>query len=313
MPDWSEPPVYVSHKVTNSSSITVDKVLTGKDGRVGASIHVMADKNPPYNVYGVDFWGTPGCGTVMSVNNNGSLDQVVQDFNYASDSSVHGTALSPNSRFLYSADMHGNSVWTHPIEEESGQLGEPVGRIEAPTEHAEPRHVAVHQQSGSALYIITEVTGQVAWYKINPDTGLPQLQEPVYSLVPEGFEIDGYRGDEVMVSPSGKYLWATTRSKDTTKPGYISVFELDENGAIICQKFLVRTSSSGGVANAVTPMDKSDRFVALTDSADGFVQIWELAEDASSAHVVAHISLKDQGNDRYHSGCCANAVWLTSY
>jgi hypothetical protein len=48
------------------------------------------------------------------------------------------------------------------------------------------------------------------------------------------------------------------------------------------------------------PMDKSDRFVALTDSADGFVQIWELKEKGKFAHVVAHISLKDKGDARYH-------------
>jgi hypothetical protein len=46
---------------------------------------------------------------------------------------------------------------------------------------------------------------------------------------------------------------------------------------------------------------------------DGFVQIWELAEDAISAHVVAHISLKDEGDERYLSGCCASALWLTNY
>ncbi|KAF4336855.1 3-carboxy-cis cis-mucoante lactonizing enzyme [Fusarium beomiforme] len=59
--DWTKPPVYISQRLHNSSSITVDKALTGKQGCTGASIY------PPYNVYGVDFLGTPGCGTVMSV------------------------------------------------------------------------------------------------------------------------------------------------------------------------------------------------------------------------------------------------------
>jgi len=207
--------------------------------------------------------------------------------------------------------MHNNSIWTHPVDE-NGIVGKPVDRTDGPVPHAEPRHISVHQ-TGKAAYIVTEVSNQVASYKVNSRTGIPHLQGPVYSLLPPDADIKGYRGDEVMVSPSGKYLWATTRSRDTSKPGYISVFDLDKNGAIVRQNFILRTSSSGGVANAVTPMDVSDRFVALTDSADGFVQIWELAEGANSASVVAHISLKDQGNDRYRSGCCANALWLTSY
>ncbi|CAJ0552609.1 Ff.00g006870.m01.CDS01 [Fusarium sp. VM40] len=311
--NWTKPPVYVSHTINNSSSITVDKVLTGKKGCNGTSIYIVADMKPPYNVYGVDFWGAPGCGTVMSVDENGALDKTVQDYNFAPGSNVHGTALSPDSKFIYSADMGNNSIWTHPVDRRTGKLGEPVSRVDGPAEHSEPRHVAVHQQSGKALYTVTEITSQVAWYKLDRRTGIPQPQKNVYSLIPEGLDVKGYRGDEIAVSPSGKYLWATTRSRDVTKPGFLSVFKLDKKGAIVSQNFIRRTSSSGGAANAVTPMDKSDRFVVVTDSADGFVQIWELMEDGSSAHVVAHISLKDKGNARYHSGCCANAVWLTSY
>ncbi|KFY95992.1 hypothetical protein V498_02976 [Pseudogymnoascus sp. VKM F-4517 (FW-2822)] len=296
--NWTKPPVYVSHTINNSSSITHDKTLTGKQGCVGASIFVIADKNPPYNVYGVDFWGNPGCGTVFSVDETGAFDEVIQDYEYAPESSIHGTAFSPDSTFMYSADMHGNSVWTHPVDTKTGLVGEPLHRSDGPVPHAEPRHVTVHK-TGKAIYIVTEQSNQVAWYKIDKRTGIPQMQEPVYSILPPDADVEGYRGDEVVVSPSGKYLWATTRSRDTSKPGYITVFELDKkHGGIVRQNFVLRTSSSGGVANAVTPMDVSDRFVSLTDSADGFVQIWELAKDAKSASVVAHISLKDQGNDR---------------
>jgi carboxy-cis,cis-muconate cyclase len=310
--NWTKPPVYVSHTINNSSSITWDSTVTGAQGCVGASIYVVADMNPPHNVYGADFWGAPGCGTVISVDETGAFNKSIQDYYYANDSSVHGTTFSPDSRFLYSADMHDNAIWTHPVEPGTGLLGQVIDRTPGPVEDAEPRHISVHK-SGKAAYIVTEVSNQVAWYKLDGTTGVPTLQEPTYSLMPKGKNVTRYRGDEVAVSPSGKYLWATTRSKDVTKPGYITLFELDDEGGIVKQNFILRTSSSGGVANAVTPMDVSDRFVTLTDSADGFVQIWELADDAMSAHVVAHISLKDRGNERYTSGCCANALWLTHY
>jgi hypothetical protein len=91
-------------------------------------------------------------------------------------------------------------------------------------------------------------------------------------------------------------------------PGFVISLE-----RVVAQRYfaLGKTATSSPVANAVTPMDMSDRFVTLTDSADGFVQIWELAADAMPAHAVAHISLKDLGDERYTSGCYANALWLT--
>lgn len=64
------------------------------------------------------------------------------------------------------------------------------------------------------------------------------------------------------------------------------------------------TTSSGGAANAVSPSEFSDKYVALTDSATGFVEIWSLADNGSSAGVVAHLDLDD-------GGCCANAVWYS--
>jgi carboxy-cis,cis-muconate cyclase len=54
----------------------------------------------------------------------------------------------------------------------------------------------------------------------------------------------------------------------------------------------------------VAPSPFSDQFVALTDSAVGFVQIWQLGSDGASASVVASVDIED-------GGCCANAVWYS--
>lgn len=78
---------------------------------------------------------------------------------------------------------------------------------------------------------------------------------------------------------------------------------LNDDGSVNKQNFLTPTTSSGGSANAVTPSDFGDQFVAITDSSAGFVEIWEMGDDGASADVVAHLDLND-------GGCCANAVWL---
>ena len=54
----------------------------------------------------------------------------------------------------------------------------------------------------------------------------------------------------------------------------------------------------------MAPSTFSDEFVALTDSATGFVQIWQLGSEGTEASVVAQVNIED-------GGCCANAVWYS--
>jgi carboxy-cis,cis-muconate cyclase len=112
-----------------------------------------------------------------------------------------------------------------------------------------------------------------------------------------------YWSDEVALSYSGNYLWATSRARSTNSTGYISAFSLAANGNITAQLFLNATTSSGGTANSVAPSTFSDKYVALTDSATGFVEIWQMDGEAG-ATIVAHLDLED-------GGCCANAVWYS--
>lgn len=283
--------------------------MAGHNNCNGSAIYIAAKPTEPYSVYGFDYWGTPGCGTVMSVDENGVLSEVIQDFEYLPESGVHGSAFNKDSTLLYAADTLGNKIWTQPIDQDTGKLGDTIDILEGPSEHAEPRHVSLHP-SGKALYAVMEGSNEVGWYSIDHCTGKPHFRE-IYPLLPSNFTNDNHWANEVAVSPSGKYAWATTRGR-TDHKGFISVFELDENdGSIAKQNFLRETTSSGGVANVVTPSETDDRFVALTDNWLGFLEIWELAEDGMWTEPVARIDLADKGSDRYQSGCCSNAVWLS--
>lgn len=102
------------------------------------------------------------------------------------------------------------------------------------------------------------------------------------------------------LSFSKSYLWATSRARQSDQVGYISAFTLSESGSIDSQIFLLPTTSSGGSENAVTPIDFSDQYVALTDSETGFLQVWKF--NGKSAEVAATLALED-------GGCCANTVW----
>lgn len=201
-----------------------------------------------------------GCGTVLSVDAEGVLDGVVQNFTYVPFvSGVHGTALSPDggggSRFLYSADDPGNALWAHRLDPDSGRVVEQVARLAASPAHAHPRHVVAHP-GGRHLYVVYEGSSEVAQYDVaDPATGIPSFGGSGgggvrYPLLRPHQDPADFWADEVALSTSGAYLWATNRAYDNVGgKGYISAFSLDAEGAILRQNFLLETMTSGGWAN----------------------------------------------------------------
>lgn len=305
-------PGFLSYSLSNATDITYEATVDAGGDCTATAIYVVADQNPPYAVYGSFFGSNAGCGSVISVDESGALDTLAQSFTYFNTSGVHGTAFGPDSKFFYSADDGGNSLWTHSVDSTTGELTL-VANLTSPAAGADPRHVAVHP-NGQFLYVVLEGTSQIAEYAIDAATGIPSFTNVTYPLLETGEDAAEYWADEVAVSYSGSYLWATNRFRGSTGGapsndtgvgnGYISVFTLAESGEILEQNFLLPTTSTGGAANSVAPSPFTDRFVALTDSATGFLEIWELATDGTSAQPVAHLDLID-------GGCCANAVWYS--
>jgi carboxy-cis,cis-muconate cyclase len=134
---------------------------------------------------------------------------------------------------------------------------------------------------------------------------------------------DIFWSDDVALSASNKFLYATSRNMNGTNPGHISAFSLSKSGAIQKQLFLSPTTTSGGAANAPAPAPWSDRFVALTDTQIGGLEVWEVADKDGKGEsrmnlpkAVAKLTLDDKAWALANSGrtgktgCYANAVWL---
>ncbi|KAF2471767.1 carboxy-cis,cis-muconate cyclase [Lindgomyces ingoldianus] len=300
----SSTPSFVSYALGGGTNIQYSTTLPlgGNCSSTTKPIFIVAETKKPYTVYGVPFGGSAGCGSVMSVDKNGALNQVIQNLTYLSTSGVHGMALNAENTFIYSADDSANSIWTHAVDPTSGEL-EFVSRLGGPSTGSDPRHVAIHP-NGKYLYVLLEGSSQVALYSIDPSSGIPSYTNITYPLIPSSALASDYWADEVMLSASSKYLWATNRGRSNTTLGYISAFLLANDGSISKQLFLTETTNSGGSANAVATSDFSDEWVALTDSSVGFVQIWRLSGNGTVAKVVAQLNIHD-------GGCCANAVWYS--
>jgi carboxy-cis,cis-muconate cyclase len=148
------------------------------------AIYIAASSSPPYNAYGTPFGGTAYCGNVISVDSDGVLSEVIQNYTYSSTSGVHGLAFSPDNSYLYSADDGANSVWTHKIDETTGTL-EVVEQLVGPETGADPRHLAVHP-NGTYAYVVFEGANELAVYSIDQTTGKLVFTNTVYPLIADG-------------------------------------------------------------------------------------------------------------------------------
>lgn len=287
--------------------------------------YIAVSSVSPYTVYGTPY--STGCSSLaISVDDSGALQAVMANATYDSDAGVHGSDVSPDGDFFYSADDMGNGVWVHAVDETAGTVEE-IQHLDA-DDGSDPRHLAVHP-NGDWVYVVYEAASSIAVYSRDNSTGMLTFTNTTYSLLPDGkishilarfclnflsltrhtgyTNSSSYWADEVIFSTknstSPKYLYAATRSRTTDIPGYVSAFSLDaDTGAITEQLFLLPTTNSGGSSNSVGPSGFSEEYFTIPDSGSNFLEVWKMADDATSAAAVAHIDLENGP---------ANAVWVS--
>lgn len=180
---------FASYMVENSTSLVYSQsVKVGfecggrKDGF--GSPYVLASLRSPFTVFGAT---STGCGAAMSVEPDGRLQTLIQAYKYREGSTIRGLAVDPESKYLYSADESGNSIWIHLINDK-GTLNQ-VGNVVVPFPNSGPRHLIVHPD-GHYLYVVLATSNLVAVYAINSGIGsdLNRLTftGTTYSLIPPG-------------------------------------------------------------------------------------------------------------------------------
>ncbi|KAF4585089.1 hypothetical protein EYR40_001925 [Pleurotus pulmonarius] len=136
-----------------------------------------------------------------------------------------------------------------------------IGTTLSPRPHDGPRHLII-SPNGSKLYVITEHTNFLDVYNISHTGDLILAQSR--SIIPQESRpnVSHYRGDTLRflppspLHPSPRFLFATTRGATVETKGWLTVFRLDQEGAIVGEDTeddveRWETPTSGGKANAI--------------------------------------------------------------
>jgi 6-phosphogluconolactonase len=127
--------------------------------------------------------------------------------------------VSPDNRFAFAADLGLDKVLVYRFNADKGSLtpNDPPAGVVPPG--SGPRHFAFHP-NGRYAYVINEMKSTVTVFEYDAGKGALRATQTL-STLPEGFTGNTSTA-EVLVHPSGKFLYGSNRGHDS-----ISIFSIN--------------------------------------------------------------------------------------
>lgn len=140
-------------------------------------------------------------------------------------SHMHMVRSDPAGRYVLAADAGRDQILCWSLDADSGRLGSPMIVAANAEPGSAPRHFAF-SRDGRMLYNLQEQDGRVCTYSYDTaSAGLKFLQST--SLFAPGFA-GSFLGSELMISPTGRHLYAAARLRDT-----ITTFAIGRDGLLV--------------------------------------------------------------------------------
>jgi 6-phosphogluconolactonase len=177
----------------------------------------------------------------------------------------HSFWLSPDNRFALAVDLGIDKVLVYEFDAENGKLTPNNPPFAAIAPGAGPRHLAFHP-NGKWVYVITELSNTVIFLEWNAQKGELHEVQTVPTL-PEDFHGTSYCA-EVLVHPSGKFLYGTNRGHNS-----LAAFAIDsKSGALMS---LGTTSCEGDFPRNMT-MDPAGKFLLVSNERSGNLVVFKI-------------------------------------
>jgi 6-phosphogluconolactonase len=167
----------------------------------------------------------------------------------------HAIVTDPSNEFVFVPCKGSDRIEQYKLDATTGTLTPNTPPSIATAAGAGPRHIAFHP-NGKYVYVIAENASTMAAYTFDAVSGtLTSLGAPV-STLPSGTSAAGQTGAEVVVAPSGKYLYGSNRS--ATGSNSIVVYSIDTATGTIT---LVGHTDTGGKTPRSFAIDPAGTFL----------------------------------------------------
>jgi 6-phosphogluconolactonase len=190
---------------------------------------------------------------------------------------AHAATPDPSGRFLYVPDLGLDQVLVYRVDATAGTLtpATPPFASVLPA-GAGPRHIAI-AKDGKHAYVITEMLCTIVAFDRNASTGaLTPIQ--TISTLPAGQAVaEGFSTAEVLLHPSGKFLYGSNRGHDS-----LAVYAVDQASGKLT---LVQHIPTGGKTPRAFNIDPSGTFLVAGNQNSDTVTVFKI--DAATGKLTA--------------------------
>ena len=216
-----------------------------------------------------------GSTSVLPIKTDGSVGAVVSQIKHKGSSvhsrqkapHAHAVHVGPNNKFAFAPDLGIDKVLVFSFDEKTGAIAETKFDGAKLEPGSGPRHFDFHPD-GKFAYVINEIKQTVTAFRYNAKRGrLRTLQ--TLSTVPQ--PVDGNSTAEVLVHPTGQFLYGSNRGHNS-----IAIFRINEkNGKLTA----LGHESTRGSTPRNFGIDPTGQFLLAANQQSDNVAVFRINQD----------------------------------
>jgi 6-phosphogluconolactonase len=180
---------------------------------------------------------------------------------------AHCIVTDPSSHFALVCDLGLDKVLVYRLDNQNSKLSSNAVAFASFPPGTGPRHLAFHP-NGKFVYVISEMGCSVTGFDFDDRSGMLKKIQTV-STLPEGQTTSqAFTGAEVVVHPSGKFLYGSTRGLDL-----INVYAIDEKTGRLTP---IESVPSGGKTPRNFNTDPTGRFLLAANQNSSNVAVFKI-------------------------------------
>ena len=214
---------------------------------------------------------TGGNLSVLNILPNGGLSAAVQTIQHTGSSvnkerqekaHMHCTALSPNEKYLFTADLGTDKVTTYNYNPANAKTPLTFASTASVKPGSGPRHITFHP-NGKYVYVVQELNASVNVYDCKKGK---ITSKQTISMVPADYK--GVVGAaDIHVSPDGKFLYASNRGDVNN----LAIFSIAKDGKLTW----VGSQSTLGKTPRNFAIDPSGKFLLVANQGTDDIYVFK--------------------------------------